>query len=182
MQSYFKKINNIEETAVLAADLLKIIDEPFVLAIDGNLGAGKTTFCSAFLQAKNVRDHVKSPSFALLNIYDDQYFHFDLYRLKNEDEFIKLGFHDLVFDRNNSVILEWASLLPQQIPAQAWRIFIDYDKHFTEILSPDKFDLSHSFEQRLFYIYSPFPDKENDLLNLGFRRISWPQERIDELL
>lgn len=83
-----------------------------VLLLEGNLGAGKTTFCSSLGKALRVRETVQSPTFNLLNIYhgeDIQFYHYDLYRIRHPEEVRELGFSDY-----------WSQESERQIHAVEW--------------------------------------------------------------
>lgn len=82
---------------VRAAVALPAADQPFVVELRGELGAGKTTFARALLHALGVTGRVRSPSYALLECYTAgawQALHLDLYRLSSADELEMLGLRD----------------------------------------------------------------------------------------
>jgi tRNA threonylcarbamoyladenosine biosynthesis protein TsaE len=82
------------EMAVLGAKLAKTLLPPAVIALIGQLGAGKTRLVQAVAAELGVREDVTSPTFVLVNEYRTGHtpiYHLDAYRLKDEDEFIELG-------------------------------------------------------------------------------------------
>jgi tRNA threonylcarbamoyladenosine biosynthesis protein TsaE len=82
------------EMAALGAKLAKALLPPAVVALIGQLGAGKTRLVQAVAAELGVREDVTSPTFVLVNEYRSGHtpiYHLDAYRLKDEDEFIELG-------------------------------------------------------------------------------------------
>jgi tRNA threonylcarbamoyladenosine biosynthesis protein TsaE len=82
------------EMAALGAKLAKTLLPPAVIALIGQLGAGKTRLVQAVAAELGVREDVTSPTFVLVNEYRTGHtpiYHLDAYRLKDEDEFIELG-------------------------------------------------------------------------------------------
>ena len=112
-------VNSLEETKKLAQDFAKKLKIGQVVLLNGDLGAGKTTFTQFVFAALGVKDVVNSPTFAILKIYqgkDCKLNHFDTYRT-NEEEAIESGFDEVLSDKNCITFIEWseniASLLPK---------------------------------------------------------------------
>lgn len=112
-------IDSLENINAVAADFLAKYSDERVLAFFGPMGVGKTTFIKALCEELRVEDTVNSPSFAIVNEYhtlaDDIVYHFDFYRLKEEEEAYDMGYEDYLYSGHYSMI-EWpekiASLLP----------------------------------------------------------------------
>ncbi len=106
-----------EETQALARKIAQSLEPGEVILLEGDLGAGKTTFIQGLAQGLGVSEdyYVSSPTFALINEYPGRItlFHIDLYRLEPE-EVEDLGLEDLL---NQGVIaIEWAERLPFSFP------------------------------------------------------------------
>lgn len=98
------------------------------IALVGTLGAGKTRLVQAVAAALGVpRDGVTSPTFVLVNEYLSgrmPVYHFDTYRLRDDDEFLQLG-PDEYFDGNGITFVEWADRVEDCLPIDFLRIHID---------------------------------------------------------
>ncbi|MFM2196640.1 MAG: tRNA ((37)-N6)-threonylcarbamoyltransferase complex ATPase subunit type 1 TsaE [Verrucomicrobiota bacterium] len=91
-----------------------------VIALVGNLGAGKTHWTKGFVAAIDPNAAVTSPTFAILNEYRSgklPVFHFDFHRLKSAEELLALGW-DEYLEESGIVICEWADLFPELMPQQ----------------------------------------------------------------
>jgi tRNA threonylcarbamoyladenosine biosynthesis protein TsaE len=83
-----------------------------VVGIFGDLGAGKTAICKGICEKFGInKEDVHSPTFAILNIYNDLVFHFDAYRLTPES-FISGGFDEFL-EEKNVCLIEWAENIPE---------------------------------------------------------------------
>ena len=109
----------------LAARLAAVLRPGDVLALSGDLGAGKTTFARGVLRGLGWLGEVPSPSFTLVQTYDTvpPLWHVDLYRLDRADEADALGLDD-IWDEA-VVLIEWPERLGSRLPAQALRLRLD---------------------------------------------------------
>ena len=119
-----------EETETIGAALAnKMLSEkalpPFV-ALYGDLGVGKTAFVRGFTSKIAPIARVKSPTFALVNEYKGEktsVFHFDMYRIENEDDLYSIGFYDYA-DRRGICLVEWSENIEYALDDNAIRITI----------------------------------------------------------
>lgn len=123
-----KLINNERETAALAGQLAAMAKPGVVLALDGDLGAGKTTFSQSYAKAIGVKGIVNSPTFTIIKEYEGAempFYHMDVYRLSLE-EADELGLDDYFFG-NGVTIIEWASLIDELLPPERLEIYIEHE-------------------------------------------------------
>lgn len=106
-------------TAALAARLAAVARAGDVIALEGELGAGKTTFARAFIRARGGIGEVPSPTFTLVQTYDlggAPIWHFDGYRLRDPDEAWELGIEE-AFSEGISLV-EWPERFGSLLPAR----------------------------------------------------------------
>jgi tRNA threonylcarbamoyladenosine biosynthesis protein TsaE len=119
------------ETQQLAATIAALVlsEQPSshacVVTLQGELGAGKTTFTQGFLKSLGIRRTVTSPTFVLMKRYSlkgshfKNAYHLDCYRLKNPTELLTLGIKEILSDSRNLVLIEWpeniSSILPKDM-------------------------------------------------------------------
>ena len=97
------------------------------VAFFGELGVGKTAFTRGIAAAVGYTKPVKSPTYTILNEYRGgkrDLFHFDLYRIEDEDDLWSVGFWDRL-DESGIVICEWSERIPYDIPADAISVLIE---------------------------------------------------------
>lgn len=131
-------IKNVSEMDAFAKTYIESLvpakDAATVVALSGDLGAGKTTFAQAVAKVLGVAESVTSPTFVIEKIYKVTHplfthlIHIDAYRLEQSAELTKLGFAEVAHDPHNLVLIEWPEKVPEALPREAKRItfsFID---------------------------------------------------------
>jgi len=114
-----------EETKELAFRVASKLKKGDVLALYGDLGAGKTTFVRYLVAALGLEDHVQSPTFVLLRKYGFVN-HLDFYRLLRAKEALNIGFEELIENSNSITVIEWPELLEDCLPERTIRLHFDY--------------------------------------------------------
>ncbi|MBA2690204.1 MAG: tRNA (adenosine(37)-N6)-threonylcarbamoyltransferase complex ATPase subunit type 1 TsaE [Burkholderiales bacterium] len=107
--SYKKYLPDEAATGILAARLAPFIEPGLCVFLKGDLGAGKTTFARALIQALGYEGRVKSPTYALVELYKLSsvcLYHFDFYRFHDPQEWIDAGFREC-FNDENVCLVEW---------------------------------------------------------------------------
>ena len=115
--------------AELAEQMCRDTSLPPFVALYGDLGVGKTAFIRGFTSVIAPAAIVRSPTFALVNEYRAKpraLFHFDMYRIENEDDLYSIGFYDYL-ERNGICLVEWSEKIPYAIPDELIRVTIQKD-------------------------------------------------------
>ncbi|EWG08847.1 tRNA (adenosine(37)-N6)-threonylcarbamoyltransferase complex ATPase subunit type 1 TsaE [Cytobacillus firmus] len=117
-----------EDTMGFSEKLGSLLQPGDVLALEGDLGAGKTTFTKGLAKGLNITRNVNSPTFTIIKEYHGRLplYHMDVYRV--EDSFEDLGF-DEYFDGNGVTVVEWAHLVKEQLPEELLTIYLYLDNH-----------------------------------------------------
>ncbi len=117
-----------EETLSFGAQFASALNPGQIIALRGDLGAGKTTFAQGLLQGFGISEPVQSPTFSLLQSYEGPFLihHFDLYRIETAAEFQRLGFLDC-FSDNAICLIEWPQKITSLIPDNATLITLVYN-------------------------------------------------------
>ena len=123
--------NSVEETEsygkALAERIANDSSLPRFIALYGDLGVGKTAFVRGFTSVFAENARVKSPTFALVNEYKGaslSVFHFDMYRISDEDELYSIGFYDYQ-DRNGICLTEWSENIEYALPEEYFSVRIE---------------------------------------------------------
>ena len=118
-----------------------------VLALSGDLGAGKTTFSQSVARALGVRENVISPTFVIMKSYEftggknlkgfSRLVHIDAYRLDSDTELLKLGWNELIADPQNLILVEWPEKVAEIIPKNAHKISLSHVSESTRQIRID---------------------------------------------
>lgn len=100
-----------------------------VYTLVGDLGVGKTVFTQGFAKGLGVEEHVNSPTFTIVQEYEDgrmPFYHFDVYRIGDIEEMDEIGFEEYVAGEGVCLI-EWANLIEEILPEERTEILIEKD-------------------------------------------------------
>lgn len=117
------------DTILLGFLFAKLAKKGSVFVLNGELGSGKTIFMNGFCDFFGIKDQVSSPTFTIVNEYnskntDDIIYHFDVYRIKSEDEFeADIG---LDYFQNGICVIEWGNIIKNLLPRKT--IYFDITK------------------------------------------------------
>lgn len=126
-----------EETKAWAAALAPLVRPCDIILLNGDLGAGKTQFSQGFANALGVKQQVTSPTFTILLEYRDgrlPLYHFDLYRLEDDEELEDIGYFD-VLEADGVSLVEWADKFPDSLPEDYLELRIIIAPDETRILA-----------------------------------------------
>lgn len=130
-----------------AKDFVKTLPETenkkaLVFGLEGNLGAGKTTFVQHVARELGVKENVTSPTFVIAQSYETKHpifkrmVHIDAYRLEDEEK-DTIGFKEYIKDPENLIFVEWPSYMPEGMPDGAKTIKFETVDENTRLISAD---------------------------------------------
>ena len=110
-------VNSLEEMKAFAETFADNLKNGDVVLLNGDLGAGKTTFTQFVLAHLGVKEIVNSPTFSILKTYQGEFVfhHFDTYRITTE-EAVEAGFDEVLDDRNSIIFIEWSETIAPLLP------------------------------------------------------------------
>ncbi len=118
---------SLETIKEAAEKMLEAIGDRKVVAMHGEMGAGKTTFVHAVCDVLGIKDPVSSPTFSIINEYRTAsgipVYHLDLYRLKDEEEAISAGVEDCLYS-GRLCLVEWPEIAPALFPDDTVHCYI----------------------------------------------------------
>ncbi len=132
-----------KETQKLAGDILDSLikespkDGALVLALQGDLGSGKTTFTQGLAKFLKIKGRINSPTFVVMKRFGN-FYHFDCYRLNKPEEILELGFKEIIENPKNIVVIEWPEKIKKFLPKQTHFLkfkFINETQRRVSILS-----------------------------------------------
>jgi tRNA threonylcarbamoyladenosine biosynthesis protein TsaE len=138
-------------TQQLGEEFAAMLNRGDVVALVGDLGAGKTEFVRGVCRFFSVEDIVTSPTFAIINQYDGsmsggspvKIYHVDLYRIDTPEELRTVGFEEMVHAPDAIKFIEWPEKASSEMPERHWTVSIqntsdDDNARLIEITSPER--------------------------------------------
>lgn len=122
-------LNNLTKTREFGINLAQTLQPNTVIALTGDLGAGKTTLSKAIAEGLGVTETITSPTFTIVCEYETgrlPLYHFDVYRVNDSEELFEIGFEDYMH-KGGVCLIEWSNLLEDgMLPADIIKINIEY--------------------------------------------------------
>lgn len=148
------------ETAQLGEDIAPFLKPNTLLTLQGDLGAGKTTFIQGLSRGLKIQDPILSPTYVYLNLYKGTLplFHFDLYRLKNGDDFFALGFEEYL-EKGGISAIEWPEKVLDHLPRPLLALYFSYGDSINERLVTVEID--ETTTPSLLQCFDHYPTLEN---------------------
>lgn len=114
-----------DETELIGKKLGENSKPGDVYCLNGDLGVGKTVFTKGFAEGLGITEHITSPTFTIVNEYNGRlkFYHFDVYRIEDEDEMYEIGLDEYLFS-NGICLIEWAEKIKNLLPNNAIQINI----------------------------------------------------------
>ena len=135
-------VASIEELKAVAGELIglwkqasTVGDSGMVVALSGDLGAGKTTFTQQIAEILGVTETVTSPTFVIMKSYQttdtvfQTFVHIDAYRIENDTEMRPLGFDELITKPNSLICIEWAERISTFLPPRTIKLDVEALPH-----------------------------------------------------
>ena len=126
----------------IAKEILKNRNEKAqMLALYGELGAGKTTFLQGFAKGLGIKEHILSPTFVIFKKFkiNDSFFnlfyHMDCYRLKDSKDLLGLGFEEFSSNSKNIIAIEWAEIIEDALPENVISIHFEFKNKEERIIT-----------------------------------------------
>lgn len=135
-----------EQTEQLGKKLAKTLSGAEIIAMFGDLGAGKTAFTRGLCRGLNVTSNVCSPTFTIVNEYagDFRVYHFDMYRVNTLDDLYSTGYFDYL--DSGILVIEWSENIEDVLPENAIRLTIQYGESENErVICIEGANLSEGF-------------------------------------
>ena len=118
-----------KDTAKIGETLAREAKPGEIYLLEGDLGVGKTVFAKGFALGLGITEPITSPTFTIIQEYEEgrlPFYHFDVYRIADEEEMFELGYESYFFGQGVCLI-EWASLIQGLLPAECRTIRIEKD-------------------------------------------------------
>ena len=136
-----------KETEAFASSLAEKTEIGSIIALHGNLGAGKTVFSRGFARGLKITEPISSPTFTIIQEYPLEnkkwLFHLDLYRIQDSDAALAFGLDEYLEDPASIMLIEWSERIPELLPRKTQHVYIIHkDETTREIRISNDFDPS----------------------------------------
>lgn len=134
-------IPDISSIPVVAAQFLTDYSHKKIFAFEAEMGTGKTTFILGILRAMGIENPEGSPTYSLVNSYESPMYgkihHFDLYRIKNEEEAYDIGIEEMLYENTAYCFIEWAENVKDLLPMNTVTVKMSVNEKSERIVKVD---------------------------------------------
>jgi tRNA threonylcarbamoyladenosine biosynthesis protein TsaE len=128
---------NIDDLDQICEKLIEQFQHKVVLFY-GEMGNGKTTLIKQLCKKLGVNESTSSPTFSIVNEYktndNKTIYHFDFYRIKDENEVLDFGYEEYLYS-NNFCFIEWPEKIPNMLPADVVKVYINLDAEGNRVIA-----------------------------------------------
>lgn len=134
MNGHTITINSLDEYPKAAREFIRFMERGRIFAFYGKMGSGKTTFIKSICEELGVEDTINSPTFAIVNEYEDRemntIYHFDFYRIKSIAEVYNMGYEEYFYG-GAYCFMEWPELVEELLPEETIKVYIEENEDTT---------------------------------------------------
>ncbi|MBQ3243515.1 MAG: tRNA (adenosine(37)-N6)-threonylcarbamoyltransferase complex ATPase subunit type 1 TsaE [Bacteroidaceae bacterium] len=134
MNGHIITINSLDEYPKAAREFIRFMERGRIFAFYGKMGSGKTTFIKSICEELGVEDTINSPTFAIVNEYEDRemntIYHFDFYRIKSIAEVYNMGYEEYFYG-GAYCFMEWPELVEELLPEETIKVYIEENEDTT---------------------------------------------------
>jgi tRNA threonylcarbamoyladenosine biosynthesis protein TsaE len=131
-------VNTIDSLKDVAVELLSLLKENQVIALEGQIGAGKTTLVQQILRSMGIDELDGSPTYSLINQYESPFFgsvyHLDLYRLNDLEEVFDIGVEELLYQKCICLI-EWPEKMMELLPDNTIWVYLRVEEDLSRTIT-----------------------------------------------
>lgn len=120
------RVDSLADLSAVAKKIVKSFSDARVILFYGDMGAGKTTFIKEICAELGVIENTSSPTFSIVNEYDSSngpIYHFDFYRLRDEQEAFDMGYEEYLYS-GNYCLIEWPNKIANLLPPDSKSVYI----------------------------------------------------------
>lgn len=121
-----------DDLIAVASNLLQHLGDRRIIALNGSMGAGKTTFIRYLCKAMGVEDTVSSPTYGYVNEYESSFYgkvyHFDLYRLDTIEQAYDIGIEEYLYN-DDICVIEWPNIVKDLLPEETMWVEIEVSEN-----------------------------------------------------
>ena len=136
MKTY--SVNSIDSLKDIVIDLLELLNDHQIVVLEGQMGAGKTTFVQQVLKAMGIEELEGSPTYSLINQYESPFYgtvyHLDLYRLNSLEEIFDIGIEELLYQKCICLI-EWPEKMIELLPDNTIWVYLRVEEDFSRTIT-----------------------------------------------